>query len=161
MELTEDMQVGVKREPVTTLDPVDPLDPLDPLSPAQGDAAIFSALQSQLERMRERAKALRKRILPVRKRLQKRMEEQRIAEMRCGNFVLEMDVDSDSGEETGEAVFTRDRVREHFGEEQYEAYCESNQRPKRKKRKLSCRRDVVDIEADAEADAETEQAGTE
>lgn len=146
--------MGVKREPVA---PLDPLDPLDPLSPAQGDAAIFSALQSQLERMRERAKALRKRILPVRKRLQKRMEEQRIAEMRCGNFVLEMDVDSDSGEETGEAVFTRDRVREHFGDEQFEAYCESNQRPKRKKRKLNCRRDVVDVagaEADAEADAE-------
>ena len=117
---------------------------------------MFSALQSQLERMKERMKALRKRILPVRKRLQKRMEEQRIAEMRCGNFVLEMDVDSDSDED-GEAVFTRDRVREHFGDEQYEAYCESNQRPKRKKRKLNCRRDVVDvadIEADAEADAE-------
>ena len=117
---------------------------------------MFSALQSQLERMKERTKALRKRILPVRKRLQKRMEEQRIAEMRCGNFVLEMDVDSDSDED-GEAVFTRDRVREHFGDEQYEAYCESNQRPKRKKRKLNCRRDVVDVagaEADAEADAE-------
>lgn len=119
---------------------------------------MFSALQSQLERMKERTKALRKRILPVRKRLQKRMEEQRIAEMRCGNFVLEMDVDSDSDED-GEAVFTRDRVREHFGDEQFEAYCESNQRPKRKKRKLNCRRDVVDvagIEADAEASTETD-----
>lgn len=152
MEFTSDMQVDVKTE-------TEPEPGPGPTSPGGTDPAIFSTLQSQLERMKERMKLLRKRILPVRKRLQKRMEEQRIAEMRCGNFVLEMDVDSDSDEDTNEAVFTSDRVREHFGDEQYEAYCESNQRPKRKKRKLNCRRDVVDIEANAEPNAEAQNSG--
>ena len=134
------MQVVVKQEPQAS----------QTLS-ADADASMFSALQSELERMKERAKALRKRILPIRKRLQKRMEDENIAEMQCGNFVLEMDLDSDSeSEKSGEAVFTRDRVRKHFGDEQYEAYCESNQRPKRKKRRFTCRRDVVRVEENSQ-----------
>ena len=116
---------------------------------ADGDVDVFSALQSELERMKERTKSLRKRILPVRKRLQKRMEEERISTLRCGNFVLEMDVESDSeSEDAGDAVFTRERVRKHFGEEQYESYCASNLRTKPKRRKLHCRRDVIDVAVD-------------
>ena len=142
MEYTPDMQVQVKLEPEGAG------------KEGSSDPNMFSALQSELERMKERMKLLRKRILPIRKRLRKRMEEQQIAEMHCGNFVLEMEVDSESDDQD-EAVFTRDRVREHFGEEQYEAYCESNQRPKRKKRKINCRRDVVDLEEDTNVDSES------
>lgn len=142
MEFTPDMQVKPEPEPEQEPD-------------GSSDPNMFSALQSELERMKERAKLLRKRILPIRKRLQKRMEVERVHQLRCGNFVLEMDVDSDSdSDETGDAVFTRDRVREHFGDEQFESYCASNQRPKRKRRKLNCRRDVVSVDnSDAEAEA--------
>lgn len=116
--------------------------------PGEGssDTSMFSALQSELESMKRSAKLLRKRILPIRKRLQKRMEAERVQRLQCGSFVLEMDVDSGSdSDETGDAVFTRDRVREHFDDEQFESYCTSNQRAKRKRRKLSCRRDVVSL----------------
>lgn len=130
---------------------------LEPKSGAEGssDPQMFSALQSELERMKERAKLLRKRILPIRKRLQRRMEDEQLQQLRCGNFVLEMDVDSESdSDDTGKAVFTRKRVREHFGDEQFESYCASNQRAKRKRLKLKCRRDVVSVDnSDAETDA--------
>lgn len=140
MEYTPDMQVDVKPEPES--------------SPGDPDPITFSALQSELERMKERAKLLRKRILPIRKRLQKRMEADHLQRLRCGNFVLEMDVDSDSDpDETGDAVFTRDRVREHFGDEQFESYCASNVRAKRKRRRLNCRRDIVSVDnSGAESD---------
>ena len=120
------------------------------------DADMFSVLQTELERMKERAKAVRKRIAPVRKRLQKRMEEEELSELRCGNFVLEMDNDSSTsdGDNEDAAIFTKDRVRAHFGDEQYEDYCANNQRPKRKKRKVVCRRDVVDVDAQSDADVD-------
>ena len=141
MEFTPDMEAQVKLEPKPGTEDI-------------SDSKMFSALQSELERMKERAKLLRKRILPVRKRLQKRMEDEQLQQLRCGNFVLEMEVDSDSEpEETGDAVFTRERVLNHFGDEQFESYCASNQRAKRKRRKLNCRRDVVSVDnSDAESD---------
>lgn len=134
MEYTADMTPSVKIETSTTLPMSDPL--------------MFSSLQTELERMKERMKELRKRILPLRKRLQKRMEEEQMSELRCGEFVLEMDLDSDSDSDSdANAVFTSKRVREHFGEEQYEAYCENNRRKTKKRRKLSCRRDIVDVDS--------------
>ena len=143
MEFTPDMQVQVKPEPEPGKEE------------GSSDPNMFSALQSELERMRERAKLLRKRILPIRKRLKKYMEDEQLQQLRCGNFVLEMNVDSNSeSDEPGDPVFTRDRVREHFGDEQFESYCASNQRAKRKRRKLNCRRDVVSVDdSDAESDA--------
>jgi hypothetical protein len=139
MENTSDMKVQVKLE-------------LKPGTESISDSKMFSALQSELERMKERAQLLRKRVLPIRKRLRKRMEDEQLQQLRCGNFVLEMEVDSDSEpEETGDAVFTRERVLNHFGDEQFESYCVSNQRAKRKRRKLNCRRDVVSVDnSDAE-----------
>jgi len=129
------MQVKVKPEPIAPT--------------ANADPTVFSTLQSELWRMKERTKLLRKRILPVRKRLQKHMEKEQIVEMRCGSFVLEMDVDSDSGSESvGDAVFSQDRVRKHFGDDQYETYCANNQRVKRKRPKLSCRRDIVEVDSE-------------
>lgn len=111
------------------------------------DPLTFSSLQTELERMKERMKELRKRILPLRKRLQRRMEEEKVTELRCGNFVLEMDLDSQSDSESdAPAIFTSKRVREHFGDEQYEAYCENNRRVSKKRRKLHCRRDIVEVE---------------
>lgn len=134
MEYTADMAPSVKSERSN--------------STTVSDALMFSSLQTELERMKERMKELRKRILPLRKRLRKRMEEEHISELRCGEFVLEMDEESASESESdANAVFTSKRVREHFGEEQFQAYCENNRRTAKKRRRLNCRRDVVDVDS--------------
>ena len=107
MEFTTDTQVKVKTEPEPEPEP-------EP-GPGEGssDTSMFSALQSELESMKRSAKLLRKRILPIRKRLQKRMEAERVQRLQCGSFVLEMDVDSGSdSDETGDAgVHPRSRAR--------------------------------------------------
>jgi hypothetical protein len=75
---------------------------------------------------------------------------------------MEVDSDSDAGDTEdvnnaeNTAVFTRERVREYFDSDEFAAYCESNQRLKRKKRKLLCRRDVVDVDDDADTSVEVD-----
>lgn len=120
------------------------------------DAQTFSALQSKLDRMKERQRKLAKRILPVRKRLQKHMQEQNLERLQCVNYVLTMDVDdSDSDSDAAtDAVYTKDRIVNFLTPEQLQEYEAANQRPKKKRRraKLRCERDIIDI-AESDGDA--------
>ena len=134
--------------------------PTEPLAAPQ-DAQTFSALQSKLDRMKERQRELAKRILPVRKRLQKHMQERGLERLQCVNYVLTMeldDSDSDDGTEGGaaEAVFTKDRIVNFLTPEQLQEYEAANKRPKKKRKraKLRCERDIIDI---AESDGEVSE----
>ena len=130
--------------------------PPDTAAPSE-DAQTFSALQSKLDRMKERQRQLAKRILPVRKRLQKHMQEHHLERMQCVNYVLSMDLDesdsADDGDAETEAVYTKDRIVDFLTPEQLQQYESANRRPKKKRRRarLTCERDIIDI---AETDGE-------
>lgn len=133
--------------------------PSNSTSAQSNDAQTFSVLQSKLDRLKERQRELAKCILPVRKRLQKHMQNEGLERLQCVNYVLTMEIDSDDGVEdsddaVAEAVFTKDRIVNFLTPEQLQEYEAANQRPKKKRKraKLRCERDVIDI-AESDGDA--------
>lgn len=130
----------------------------------QADKQALSTLQSKLDRCTERRRALAQQLRPIRKRLQKHMEDHDLNRLQCVNYVLATaDPDSDPDNDPnagdaggeGEAVFTQKRVAAFLSSDQLQAYCAANQRPPKRRRKtFTCERDVIDIaESDGDAPA--------
>lgn len=137
-----------------------PTDVVDPANPAPADARTFAELQSALDAAKERCRALRKQLRPIRRRLDKRMTSLDLAELQCPPYVLrveqpsgnededdgaeaEDDGDGDGDEGERGAVFTKRRVSDFLTAAQYAAYCSNNPRPKRRRRIVCERRDDV------------------
>lgn len=112
-------------------------------SNTSGDSKVFSSLQSAVEACQERIKRIRKRLRPVKKRLVKKMEDEGLTKLTCGEFILTNPPDSEEEEAT--VAFTRERLEQFLTEEQMEEYCEDNKRPSKKRRVVKCERVVVDI----------------
>jgi hypothetical protein len=134
-----------------------PTDVVDPANPAPADARTFAELQSALDAAKERCRALRKQLRPIRRRLDKRMTSLDLAELQCPPYVLRVEqpsgdeagdgaeAEDDDGGDEGErgAVFTKRRVSDFLTAAQYAAYCSNNPRPKRRRRIVCERRDDV------------------
>ena len=131
------------------------------------DAQSFSTLQSRLDRLKERRAELARQLAPVRKRLLKHMEANNLTRMQCVNYVLSIQDEASDGDENdaaedgagAPAVFTEQRVAAFLSSEQLRAYCQANARKRKRRRRVVCERDVIDVaQTDSDTDSDTPSA---
>ena len=115
------------------------------VKPDVSDEGTFSWLLSKVETHQRDIKALRKQLAPVRKRLRAKMEEEELERLECGSFVLTMVPE----QAEASVVFNEKKIAQFLTEEQLEAYVQdpSNRRASRKRRRLTCERHVIDVDA--------------
>lgn len=106
------------------------------------DEKVFSLLQGSIEACQDEMKRLRKRLRPVKKRLVKRMEDEGLDKLACGQFVLTQDSEPD--EKEPDVAVTMKRLEDFLTEEQMVEYCQDNRRPS-KRRRVRCERIIVEL----------------
>ena len=122
-------------------------------SESNNDERLFSHLQTRIERLKEEMKQVRQQLKPIHKRLRKKMEEESLQTLQCGEFVLTQSVpESDEGSEPG-VVFNEKHVTSFFDEDMVSAYMNDpkHHRKPRKRPRFSCERQVVDVSNSNEA----------
>ena len=137
------MSVQIKQEPTED----------DPM-----DEKVFSRLQIQIDRLKEEIKTFRKLQKPVKKRLRERMETEGLETLQCGEFVLTQKQPS-SEDEGLSIIFSEKNVTAFFDEDQILAYMNDpeNQRKSRKRPRLTCERQIVELDNDSDqSSAESE-----
>lgn len=123
------------------------------------DEKVFSRLQIQIDRLKEEIKAFRKLQKPVKKRLRERMEAENLDTLQCGEFVLSQKQPS-SEDEGPSVIFSEKNVTSFFDEDQISAYVNDpeNQRKSRKRPRLTCERQIVELDNDSDqSSAESEE----
>lgn len=121
---------------------------------SDSDERLFSHLQMQIDRLKENIKQVRQMLRPVQKRLRKKMEEENLETLQCGEFVLTQSVpDSEEDDEPG-VIFNEKHVTSFFDEEMVSAYMNDpkHHRKSRKRPRFSCERQIVDV-SDSNSDS--------
>ena len=124
------------------------------------DERVLSELQGKLDRLNEQRRDIARRLLPVKKRLQAKMEKEKLKTLQCVNYVMKVkethsDSDEDDDSSKDSIVYTEKRLAAFLGEDQLKAYKEANARPRKRKRtQYICERDIIDL---VETDSEKEQ----
>ena len=118
----------------------------EPTEQEEMDEKVFSRLQIQIERLKEEIKSFRKLQNPVKKRLRERMQAEGLETLHCGEFVLTQQTLS-SGDEAPTVIFNEEKVTSFFDEDLISAYVNDpeNQRKGRKRPRLTCERQIVEI----------------
>lgn len=121
------------------------------------DERVLSELQGKLDRLNEQRRDIARRLLPVKKRLQAKMEKEKLKTLQCVNYVIKVkethsDSDEDDDSSKGSIVYTEKRLAAFLSEDQLKAYKEANARPRKRKRtQYICERDIIDlVETDSE-----------
>ncbi len=129
--------MSVKAEPVDTVDPVDPVDLKDTanamLTPKTTDELMFGTLQARVESLNSELSVIRKNRNQIMRRLKKKMNDESLEEIQCGNFVL-VRSEQESSDEEPEIAFDRKRLAEHFSEDAADSYCSNPNNHKKKRR---------------------------
>ena len=87
------------------------------------------------------------------------MDKHHLSRLQCVNYVLVAQEDEgadndDSQDGAVPALFTKERVTAFLSNDQLKAYCEANARPRKRKRRVVCQRDVIDVAETDDEDAE-------
>lgn len=124
----------------------------EPTEQEEIDEKVFSRLQIQIDRLREEIKSFRKLQNPVRKRLRERMQAEGLETLHCGEFVLTQQPPGD--DETPSVIFNEEKVTSFFDEDLVSAYVNDpdNQRRGRKRPRLTCERQIVELEGESDVD---------
>lgn len=115
------------------------------------DERVLSELQGKLDRLKEQRREIARRLLPIKKRLQAKMEKEQLTTLQCVNYVMKVrqsnsDSEDDPDRNQGSIVYTEKRLAAFLSEDQLKAYKEANARPRKRKRaQYICERDIIDL----------------
>lgn len=113
------------------------------------DEMMFDTLQARVELLKSELGVVNKTRLQIMRRLKKKMNEEDLDRIQCGNFVLlRSQQEEESSDAEPDVAFDRERLAQHFSEDAAESYCSNPNNHKRKRRKQATfrvERHVVEV----------------